>query len=368
MKNKISFITFGDCLFEDEFIKSNQINRFINKYNKCDFITFNLETVVSDLPGSRKEKSFNFKTKLHNMEEFYNQVKVPIVCNIANNHVFDYGKECFLDTINNLENLNVHYTGISKNLNLEQGITFINIKNYNIAFIGAFNGNNVEKNKIGLTPINNILFDKVEYAKKKASFVIVHLHWGHELALSPSPKQVEIAHKLVESGADIILGHHPHVMQGIEKYNKSLIIYSLGNFQIQCAKDQCNEEYSNILEIEICDNSEISYKKTPIFIDGRIPNIINKGDIKLEKYNSICKINEFYLEKNNWKYFYCDVCNEYIRDSFNSWKIRKNNNERLIFFKFIRWIMNKLTITMFVMYLFNKIFKIREKIYEKFQQ
>jgi len=61
-------------------------------------------------------------------------------------------------------------------------------------------------------------------------YVILSLHWGTELSEYPSPEQVALAHSLIDAGVDVILGHHPHVLQGIERYNSGLIFYSLGNF------------------------------------------------------------------------------------------------------------------------------------------
>ena len=75
----------------------------------------------------------------------------------------------------------------------------------------------------------NIL-SSVAKARKKADFVIVSVHWGHEYHTEPEASQVEMARKLMDAGAKLIVGHHPHVPQGMEIYKKGLIVYSLGNF------------------------------------------------------------------------------------------------------------------------------------------
>lgn len=130
----------------------------------------------------RIDKAYNFKTKIDNFKLFIEKIKIPILCNIANNHVYDYGDDCFKDTLLILEENKVFYTGYSKNLNIDERITFIKIKQKIIAFIGAFNGNNVNKYKEGLTAIDDNLYKKVKYAKDKSDYVIVHLHWGEELS------------------------------------------------------------------------------------------------------------------------------------------------------------------------------------------
>lgn len=165
MESAFKFMAFGDCLLENKFIDSLNFKDICKILNTNDFITFNLETTVSGLEGKKRNKAFNFKTDYDNLYALKNSINCPIICNIANNHIFDYGEECFIDTIENLNKSNIYYTGYSSNLDIEQGITCVNINNIKIAFIGAYNGDNVSVNNIGLTPIKNI-YDKVIYAKK----------------------------------------------------------------------------------------------------------------------------------------------------------------------------------------------------------
>ncbi len=70
----------------------------------------------------------------------------------------------------------------------------------------------------------------IKQAKKNADCVIVSFHWGEEGLEKPKPYQITTAHKAIDAGADIIIGHHPHVLQGVERYKDGVIFYSLGNF------------------------------------------------------------------------------------------------------------------------------------------
>jgi poly-gamma-glutamate capsule biosynthesis protein CapA/YwtB (metallophosphatase superfamily) len=67
-------------------------------------------------------------------------------------------------------------------------------------------------------------------AKASADYVVVSFHWGQEGSVTPHPNQVAAAHAAIDAGADVVLGHHPHVLQGIERYKQGVIFYSLGNF------------------------------------------------------------------------------------------------------------------------------------------
>jgi len=364
LKNGVKIISFGDFLLEDKFVHSYEYKKFIKLFNEYDIVTFNLETTVSDLAGKKQDKSFNFKTGLKNLCTLKSDVSAKLVCNIANNHIMDYGEECLNDTIKNLKENSILYTGYSKNLKIKEGITFIDVNNKRLAFIGAFNGFNVTLDKSGLTPINDSIYDKVKYAKKNADYVVVHLHWGEELSLSQTPKQVKIAHKLVDFGADIILGHHPHVIQANEIYKNSLIIYSMGNFQLRADEHDKNTRYANMFEIEIY-NQDINYNVIPIYIDDNIPTILNENDKeKYGRYKYIEKYNKYYLKKNSWMLFYCNASRKFFKDSLNSWDIRKRKGEKNLKYKKVRWFISKHTLIMSFFFLISILFNIKEKEYE----
>ena len=89
----------------------------------------------------------------------------------------------------------------------------------------------------------------------KADIICISLHWGYELFKYPSPKQIELAHQIIDAGANVIIGHHPHIVQGIEKYKQGVIFYSLGNFffwnyyNLPDFPDECNEFILGVCEI-----------------------------------------------------------------------------------------------------------------------
>ena len=75
-----------------------------------------------------------------------------------------------------------------------------------------------------------IAMEDVVELRKQVDCVVVSLHWGYEYVEYPSPRQQAFARKLVRAGAQMVIGHHPHVVQGVERYQGGLIAYSLGNF------------------------------------------------------------------------------------------------------------------------------------------
>jgi len=141
------------------------------------------------------------------------------VLNLANNHIYNYGETGLNQTITLLNNNSIHPVG-SLNSHLND-IYHLSIKGTKLAFIGY--------NLLSSYKLEEIK-KEVGQTKKRVDILILSLHWGNEYQTLPSTAQKEIAHQLVDSGADLIVGHHPHVIQPTEEYNSKLILYSLGNF------------------------------------------------------------------------------------------------------------------------------------------
>jgi len=135
--------------------------------------------------------------------------------NLANNHLANYGPEGVQETVEILREEGIDYFGLNK-------ISYQKINGLNIAFLG-FNDT--------FSPIEDQeLISQIEEAKKEADIVIVSFHWGEEYHNQPSERQRYLGHLAVDQGADLVIGHHPHVLQEVEYYQERPIIYSLGNF------------------------------------------------------------------------------------------------------------------------------------------
>lgn len=208
------------------------ITGFIKKH---DLSFCNLEGPVS-VRGKKVEKAYSFRFDPGLLDGLKNTGFN--MYSLANNHMLDYGGEALLDTVALMEQQDYFYAGAGKNRKEAVSARFKEVNGIKFAFIA-----NVDfymdgwKNKVNGSlpqPFDrrelSELTGEIEKAKKQADFVIVSFHWGEEYANFPNERQKKIAHACVDSGADLILGHHPHVMQGIEKYKGKLIFYSLGNF------------------------------------------------------------------------------------------------------------------------------------------
>ena len=208
-------------------------------FREDDLTIVNFEGTLSR-QGERADKTFAFRGK----PEYVQILTTSSVeaANLANNHSADYGDISLTDTI--------------KYLN-EAGITnFIGTNTANI----DVNGINV--GLVGIDALNEEEAAKMEKAigsvkTMGAQLVILSIHWGIEKDNIPTDEQVELAHKAIDLGADLVIGTHPHVLQGIEKYEGKYILYSLGNF---CFGGNDNP----------ADKDTAIYRQIFTFVDGTI--------------------------------------------------------------------------------------------------
>jgi poly-gamma-glutamate capsule biosynthesis protein CapA/YwtB (metallophosphatase superfamily)/uncharacterized membrane protein (UPF0127 family) len=189
-----------------------------------DYVIANLEGPISD-KGTKVGNKYSFRMKPEVAEALSN-TNINVV-NLANNHIFDYGKIAFEDTLKNLEKNNIKYFGNSyEPLIIEKE----GIKIGFLGFSDFLKHLEVRENKIGIAVANNNLSEIIKKTKEKVDILIVSFHWGEEYKKIANERQTKLAKIAIDSGADLVIGHHPHVIQDIEKYKDKFIFYSLGNF------------------------------------------------------------------------------------------------------------------------------------------
>lgn len=190
-------------------------NKFFDGY---DLITGNLEGAVADYRRqTSKSIAFNFTDEAVNwlMDYGFNLVS------LANNHSYDMGRTGFAETKKTLEEIGLQYYG--EQYSVDNDALFIkNVNGITLAFIGL-NDTNSRIDREDILPL-------LSKAEELAHHTIVNIHWGQEYKLLSNSHQQDLAHYMIDHGADIIIGHHPHVVQEMEIYNNRPIYYSLGNF------------------------------------------------------------------------------------------------------------------------------------------
>ncbi len=186
----------------------------VNKVlSKDDLTIANLETTFTD-STTKVTKKFNFKGDF----DYTNILKsgsVEVV-NLANNHTYDYGEEGYTDTIEALKKANIPYFGY-------EDYSIIEVQEMQIGLAGITGWDETSAKENTEKAIQY-------FHENNTDLIILTYHWGIEREYKQNVVQESIGRYAIEKGADLVIGHHPHVLQGIEQYQGKYIVYSLGNF------------------------------------------------------------------------------------------------------------------------------------------
>lgn len=211
---KFAYSTSLPCMLEKNNNDFSYFFKNVSSIFKNDDLTIaNLETTFTNATV-KKQKNFNFKAD----PSYAKALKLGSIesVNISNNHIYDYLDKGFQDTKQALKTQQILYFGEGEKV-------IKNIKGENFGLLGyqAWSGSKEFLNKLK-KDINEL--------KSKNCTVIINFHWGAERQYEPNATQKNIAHFAIDNGADLIIGHHSHVIQAIEKYKNKIICYSMGNF------------------------------------------------------------------------------------------------------------------------------------------
>ena len=224
-ESTITISAAGDCTlgidsrihhtFDSYYTKSGNAY-FLKKvkpvFSKDDITIVNFEGTLTT-STNRANKAFTFKGP----KKYVGILKkgsVEVVT-LANNHSMDFGRKGLADTQKTLKKNKIAYCYNST-------IAYKKVKGIKIAFIGF--------SQLEGTTASQVTKAIKKAKKKRAKIIITSFHWGIEREYYPNSKQKSLAHSAINAGASLVLGHHPHVLQGIERYKGRYIVYSLGNF------------------------------------------------------------------------------------------------------------------------------------------
>ncbi len=251
--------------------------RLIKKMRGYDYMVVNNEFSISDRGKPMAGKAYTFRSPRRNVK-LLKQLGVDAV-SLANNHVYDYGKQAFLDTMSTLEKNGIKYTGGGKNSSEARKPVYFQCKGKTIAVIAA-----TRAEKYVLTPAAGKnspgvfrTYDDTQYcraikkAKKKADVVIAFVHWGTEYSTKLEDAQKTQAKDYINAGADVIVGAHTHCLQGVGSYKGKPIFYSLGNYWF-------NEKtlYTTLLQLTIKENGKIQARMIPCRQSGKETHMLTK--------------------------------------------------------------------------------------------
>lgn len=250
----------------------------VGKILKSADLTFgNLECALSSRGKPVPNKKYTFCGSPVNAR-FLKEAGFDVL-SVANNHSKDFGTQAFLDTLDLLARNNIIPSGGGKNTDEANQYRVIRVKGKRVAFLSYSDilpvgfASSLSSPGVASLKGEKLMMKKVKEAKSKADFVVVSVHWGKELGEYPTSRQSILAHELIRQGADLILGHHPHVVQGIEIYRRKVIAYSLGNFIFSPGSPKGRQ--SVILGIKVDDGRISDVRLYPVYIEGIGPKVIS---------------------------------------------------------------------------------------------
>lgn len=259
--------------------------------NNADIMVANNEFTLSNR-GTRLNKAYTFKGD-PKRASIYKEMGVDLV-SLANNHIYDYGHDAFIDTLNTLKSQDIAFVGAGNNIEEAKKPYYYIINGYKIAFLNATRAEKkiitpeATENKEGVFRCYDpkLFIEEIQKAKQESDYVVALIHWGKEQSHTLEQVQIDTGKKYIDAGADVLVGSHAHVLQGMEIYNGKLIAYNLGDFLFN---DWTTE--TGILNVNIANDGKLSYKFIPC-LQSNVKTTILKGDKKTKLINKM----------QNWSY------------------------------------------------------------------
>jgi poly-gamma-glutamate capsule biosynthesis protein CapA/YwtB (metallophosphatase superfamily) len=255
--------------------------RVAKRLRKADLTVGNLESPLSDGGTKAAKKDVTFRGDPAAIEGL--TAAGFDFLSLGNNHVLDYGAEALADTTAALDDAGIAHAGAGKNQKAAWKPGVVETGDDSTAYL-SFSfvvppGFVAQADRAGLASGRwdvSLIEDAIRKAKRTHDYVIVSFHWGVEYKDNANAEQVKVAHRSVDAGADMVLSHHPHVIQGLEIYKKRLIAYSLGDFVFDHYSRKTGESF--IVNAEMGPSGVANITITPTYLDGYGRPAVVRGD------------------------------------------------------------------------------------------
>ena len=270
-KDFVTLLLGGDIML-DRGVKNSVNKNFNGDYSalfeklgilkKSDIVFANLEGPISDV-GKDMRNLYSFRMDPSAVPALKG-AGISVV-SVANNHVGDWGRDAYIDTLAHLKENEISYVGGGANASEAENPVIIEKYGIKIGYLG-FSDVGPEwmkstESQAGILLANNPRFDEIiQNASKQVEYLIVSIHFGEEYQTKHNARQEYLAHKAIDAGAKIVIGHHPHVIEDTEVYKNGFIAYSLGNFIFDQGFSE-NTMKGMLLEIKLEKDGNMSVKK-----------------------------------------------------------------------------------------------------------
>ena len=346
VNNTVILSAVGDLAIHgqyDELIEKHSPHVFFENiagfFENSDVVFGNLESVLSPSGTPKLDKPLC----LRGNPLFIEGLKYAgfNVLSLANNHSFDFGVDGYLDMKKTLESNGIHVVGGGRDINDSRSSLIIEKRGIKILFIaysdektGGFN--EACDNKPGVAPLNiEIIKEDIKKHRGSVNCIVVSLHWGEEFNHYPSPQQVADARTMIDSGADLILGHHSHVLQGIEKYKSGVIAYNLGSMMMSGPSGtydyvlQENNRESVILNCEISEKGISGISLTPVWLNNELYPVICKDSREKKILETVEDLSRAVIKEDYPEFWRDMVIRNRIKNPVREWFAKGNYLQRV---------------------------------------
>lgn len=297
VQEDVTLLFAGDVLIQAEAEKKYDAEGIIGVVSEeilaamtgADIMMVNNEFQFSTRGEPMEDKQYTFQTNPK-----YVQVLLDLgvdIVSLANNHTLDFGKDALVDTMDTLDAAGILHAGAGETKERAEELQIIEVDGRKFGFLAAtrvipVSEWNIEYGQPGLfatyDPAN--LVKRIKEAKEQCDFLTVYVHWGIERVEYPKAYERVLATSYFDAGADVVIGSHPHVLQGIEFIEGKPVFYSLGNyiFRNTIAKTM-------LVEVTVKESGEVDYRIIPAFAEGGKTQL-SADDKAQSLYNYIARI------------------------------------------------------------------------------
>lgn len=295
-EKKTALLAFaGDVMFPDNYLSAYDQsgiaaiadNELLGNMQEADLFILNEEFPFSLRGEPMADKQFTYRT-----DPRYVQILKELgtdVVTLANNHTLDYGREAFCDTLETLDNAGIRRVGGGYNIAEAEAPAVCTVNGLSFAVFGATRVSpsadwyaGAEQAGLLQTYDPSRLNAAIAKAKQSCDFVIVYVHWGIEKNETPEEYQRKLAKGYIDAGADLVVGAHPHVLQGFEYYKGVPIIYSLGNYLFDNRSAQ-----TLLLETTFSENAPVQVQLVPC---QRVNGVLTRLHAASELYQKLTEL------------------------------------------------------------------------------
>ena len=258
----------------------------------ADISVVNNEFVYEDGETPLAGKTYTFGAATENVKLL--KIFSADLVTLANNHVYDYGEEGLISTLDTLDGAEIPYVGAGRNLEEASAIKYFVVKGRKIAFVSAteiekfakYTKEATENSPGVIKTIDTSLFcNVIAEAKANADYVVACVHWGIEGKNDFEAEQRRMAEDYVKAGADVVIGGHPHRLQGVEFIEDTPVAYSLGNFWFSTGTI-----YTTIAQIRIDGSGELSLYMIPCIQQNLTTSILTEEAERDDFYKYVADV------------------------------------------------------------------------------